>query len=156
MNKSKRITLAAILGSAAAAASFGAFAHRGRGGRHGPLDPAEIEQHLDRMLKHLYVEIDATEEQKQRLDPIVKQTVRELAPVRRNLMAARGEALRILAQERVDTGALEALRARQIQLADEASRTVTRALVDASEVLNPGQRQRLAAHFARQRRWRHA
>jgi len=156
MNKSKRITLAALLGGAAAAASFGAFAHRERGGRHGAMDPAAIEQQLDRVLKHLYVEIDATEEQKQRLDPIVKQTVRELTPLRRNLMSARGEALRILAQERVDSAALEALRARQIQLADEASRAVTRALVDASEVLNPAQRQRLALHFARRRGWRHA
>ena len=156
MNKSKRITLATLLGGAAAAASFGALAHRGRSGRSGATDPAEMEQHLDRRLKHLYVDIDATEEQKQRLDPIVKQTVRELAPLRRNLMAARGEALKILAQDRVDTGALEALRARQIQLADEASRSVTRALVDASEVLNPAQRQRLAAHFTRARRWRHA
>lgn len=97
------------------------------------------------MLKHLYIEIDATEEQKQRLEPIV-----------RNLHAARGEALKLLSQERVDASALEALRARQIQLADEASRTLTRGLVDAADVLNPAQRRRLAAHFSRARRWRHA
>src|SRR5918992_5198406 len=140
MNQSKRTTLATILGGVAAAASFNAFAHRGRGG----------------MLKDLYAEIGATEEQKQRLEPIVKQTMQELAPLRQNLRAARGEALKLLSQDRVDAGALESLRARQIQLADEASRTVTRALVDASEVLNPAQRRQLAAHFARQRRWRHA
>ncbi|HEV3011244.1 MAG TPA: periplasmic heavy metal sensor, partial [Burkholderiales bacterium] len=104
----------------------------------------------------LYVEIDATEEQKQRLEPIVKQTLRELAPVRQSLHAARREGLGLLAQDRVDAAALEALRAKQIQLADQASRTVTRGLVDAAEVLNPGQRKRLAAHFARQRRWGHA
>jgi Spy/CpxP family protein refolding chaperone len=54
----------------------------------------------------------------------------------------------------VDAAALEALRAKQIQLADGASRTVTRALLDAAEVLNPAQRKRLAAHFAHHRgRW---
>jgi protein CpxP len=149
MNKSRRITLATLLGGVAAAASFNAFAHRGRGGMHGSMD-------IDRRLKHLYVEIEATDEQQQRLDPIVKQAMSDLAPLRQNLRAARGEALRLLSQERVDASALEALRARQIQLADDASRTVTRALIDASEVLNPAQRKQLAAHFARQRRWRHA
>lgn len=150
MNKSRRITLATLLGGVAAAASFNAFAHRGgRDGMHGSMDP-------ERMLKHLYVEIDATAEQQQRLDPIVRQALQELAPLRQNLHAARGEALKLLAQERVDASALEALRVRQIQLADQASRTVTRALVDAAEVLEPAQRRRLAAHFARPRRWRHA
>ena len=150
MNKSKRITLATLLGGVAAAASFSALAHRGgRGGTHGPMD-------IDRMLKHLYVEIDATEEQKARLEPLVRQTMQELAPLRQNLHAARGEALKLLAQDRVDANALEALRAQQIQFADQASRTVTRALVDAAEVLNPAQRRQLAAHFARPRRWRHA
>ncbi|HEX6412774.1 MAG TPA: periplasmic heavy metal sensor [Burkholderiales bacterium] len=156
MNQSKRFTLAALVGGAAAAASFGAFAQRGHARHHEPMDPAKFEQHLERRLKHLYVEIDATEEQKQRLEPIVKDAVRELAPLRRNLHAARGEALKLLSQDRVDAGALETLRARQIQLADEASRRVTRALVDASEVLNPQQRRKLAAHFTHQRRWRHA
>ncbi len=157
MNKSRRFTLAALVGGAAAATSFAALAQRGHGGRqHGPMDPAQFEQQLERRLKHLYVEIDATEEQKQRLDPLIKQTVRELAPVRRNLHAARGEALKLLSQETVDAGALETLRARQIQLADEASRKVTRALVDASEVLNPQQRRKLAMHLTHQRRWRHA
>jgi Spy/CpxP family protein refolding chaperone len=154
MNKSKRVTLATLAGGLAAAASFSAFARRGRGGHHGPMDPAELEQRLDRMLKHLYVEIDATEEQKQRLEPIVKQAARELAPLRQSLHGARREALGLLGQDRVDAAALEALRARQIQLADGASRTVTKALVDAAEVLNPAQRKQLAAHFARHRgRW---
>ena len=154
MNQSKRLTLAALAGGLAAAASFNAFARRGHGGRHGPMDPAQLEQRIDRMLKHLYVEIEATEEQKQRLEPIVKQAVKELAPLRQNLHAARQEAMGLLAQERVDAAALEALRAKQMQLADGASRTVTRALVDAAEVLNPAQRKQLAAHFARHRgRW---
>ena len=106
MNQSRRFTLAALVGGAAAATSFGAFAQRGHGGRHqGPMDPAQFEQHLERRLKHLYVEIDATEEQKQRLDPIIKETVRELAPVRRNLHAARGEAIKLLSQDRAKSRA---------------------------------------------------
>ena len=148
MNKSKRITLATLAGGLAAAASFNAFARRGPGSTHGPMD-------LDRMLNHLYVEINATEEQKQRLDPLVRQTVKELSPLRESLRNGRQEAFGLLAQDRVDPAALEALRTRQIELADQASRTVTKALVEAAEVLNPAQRKQLAAHFARQRGRRH-
>jgi periplasmic protein CpxP/Spy len=157
MNKSKRTTLAALAGGAAAAVSFGAFARPGHGRHHGPMDPAQMEQHLDRMLKHLYVEIDATEEQKQKLDPIVKDAAKELAPLRRNLQQARREGINLLAQDKVDPAAIEALRAKQMQLADQSSRRFTKALVDAADVLNPAQRKKLAAHFARRGRgrWMH-
>jgi Spy/CpxP family protein refolding chaperone len=157
MNLTKRTTLATLIGGAAAAVSFSAFARRGHGGHHGPMDPAQLEQHLERMLKHLYVEIDATEAQKQKLDPIVKDAAKELAPMRRSLHEARREAINLLAQDKVDASAIEALRARQMQLADQASRRFTKALVDAADVLNPEQRKKLAAHFARRGRgrWMH-
>lgn len=157
MNKSRRFTLAALVGGAAAASSFGALAQRGHGGRpHSPMDPAQFEQHLERRLKHLYVEIDATEEQKRRLEPILQQAAKDLLPMRERLHAGRAEALELLTRERVDPAALEALRAKHLQLADEASRRVTRAVSQAAEVLTPAQRKQLAAHFERRhRRWGH-
>lgn len=155
----KRVALGTLIAGAVAGFSAKALAHGGwrRGAMHGPIDPAELEQHLDRMLKHLYVEIDATEQQKARLEPIVKQAAGELAPLRESLHAGRREAIELLTRERVDAAALEALRARQIGLADEASRRFTRALAEAAEVLTPAQRKDLAAHFARRhhRRWGH-
>jgi periplasmic protein CpxP/Spy len=155
MNKFRRITLATLAGGVAAGIGFKAF---GRGRRHGygPIDPADLDRHVDRMLKHLYVEIDATDVQKQKLDPIVRQAAKDLAPMRENLHAARREAIELLSQESVDPAALEALRAKQIGLADEASRRLTRAVAEAAEVLTPEQRKELAAHFARRHgRWGH-
>ena len=150
MNRFRRITLATLIGGAAAGIGFGAFANgRHRGAFSGPLDPAELEQRLDRMLKHFYVEIDASEEQKRRLEPIVKQAAKDLLPMREDLHAGRREAIELLTQERVDPAALEALRARKIGLADEASRRLTRAIAEAADVLTPAQRKQLAAHFAR-------
>jgi periplasmic protein CpxP/Spy len=144
MNKFRRITLATLVGGVAAGIGFKALGH-GRGYGEGS---------IDRMLKHLYVEIDATEEQKQRLEPIVKQTAKDLLPLRENLHAARREAIELLSQERVDPSALEALRAKQIGLADDASRRLTRAIAEAADVLTPAQRKGLAEHFARRhRRW---
>ena len=148
MNRFRRITLATLIGGLAAGVGFKAYAHGGRRG-HGPLD-------IDRMLKHFYVEIDATDAQKQRLDPIVRQAAKDLLPMRENLHAGRREALQLLTQERVDPAALEVLRARHLQLADGASRRITRAVAEAAEVLTPAQRKELAAHFARRRRWGHA
>lgn len=154
MNRFKRITLATLLGGVAAGVGFRAFGHGGGARMHGPIDPAELDKHLDRMLKHLYVEIDATDEQKRRLEPIVKQAARDLMPVREQLHAGRREAIELLTRERIDAGAIEGLRARQISLADEASRRLTRAVGEAAELLTPAQRKELAAHLAR-RRWRH-
>ena len=43
------------------------------------------------------MEIDATDEQKQRLEPIVKQAVKDLLPVREKAHAARKQAVELLA-----------------------------------------------------------
>jgi Spy/CpxP family protein refolding chaperone len=146
MNRIRRITLATLVGGLAAGAGFQAFAHRGARA-HGPMD-------IERMLKHFYVEIDATEAQKQRLDPIVKQAARDLQPLHESFHAGRREALELLTGDRVDPAALEAFRAKQLQLADEASRRLTRAIAEAAEVLTPAQRKDLAAHLARRHgRW---
>jgi protein CpxP len=148
MNRFRRITLATMLGGIAAGVGFKAFAH-GRTSGHGAMD-------LDRMLKHLYVEIGATEDQKRRLEPVLRDAARDLLPMRERLHAGRAEALELLTRERVDPAAIEALRAKHLQLADEASRRVTRALSEAAEVLTPAQRKELAAHFERRhRRWGH-
>jgi Spy/CpxP family protein refolding chaperone len=148
MNKFRRITLATLIGGVAAGVGFKAFGH-GRWRGHGPIDPADLEKGVDRMLKHFYVEIDATDAQKARLEPIVKQAAKDLLPMREQLHAGRREAIELLTQERVDPVALEALRAKKIGLADEASRRLTRAIGEAAEVLTPAQRKELAARFAR-------
>ncbi len=153
----KRAGIAVLIGGLAATIGFKAL---GQGRRHGPIDPAELEKHVERMLKHLYVEIEATDEQKRKLEPIVKQAAKDLLPMRDRLHAGRGQAIELLTQERIDPAALEALRAKQIGLADEASRRLTRAVAEAAEVLTPAQRKDLAAHLARRHarwggHWRH-
>ena len=136
---------------------LGAFAHgRGPGGRgDGPLDPAELEQRLDRMLKHLYVEIDATAAQQQKLGPIVKSAAKDLMPMRKDMRAARLKAMDLFTRDHVDRAAFEKLRAEQMELADQASKRLTEALADAAEVLTPLQRkvQSKRMHRFGGRRW---
>jgi periplasmic protein CpxP/Spy len=87
------VTAVAALGAVVglkAYAHVGGFGGWHRGGFMGAhLDPAHLDAHLDRMLKHFYVEIDATEAQKQALAPIVKSAARDLVPLHDRLHAAR-------------------------------------------------------------------
>jgi protein CpxP len=155
----KRAAIATLIGGIAAGVGFKAFAHGGwhRGGfAAGVLDPAAMDEHLERMLKHLYVEIDATDEQKQRLAPIVKQAAKDLLPLREKMHAARKQAIELLTGDTIDRGAIEALRAEQLQLAEQASRRIAQSLADAAEVLTPAQRRELAARVEKHHRgWRH-
>src|SRR5258707_11655637 len=130
----KRAAIATLIGGIAAGVGFKAFAQGGGCGwprcgyAAGPLDPAAVDQHLDRALKHLYVEIDATDEQKQRLEPIVKQAVKDLLPVREKAHAPRAQAVELLPAQRIHPDANETLRAEQLQLAEQASKRFTQAL----------------------------
>jgi len=133
---------------------FKAFAHRGRWG-DGPIDPAEFDARIERMLKHLYVEIDATDAQKQQLEPIVKQAAQALLPLREQMRAARRQALGLLSAETIDRNAIERLRAEQLQLAEAASKRLATALTDVAEVLTPEQRQALAERLRHRRRGWH-
>ena len=160
----KRAAIATLIGGIAAGIGIKAFAHGGGfGGWHrggfaaGALDPAAVDEHLERMLRHLYVEIDATDEQKQRLAPIVKQAAKDLLPLREKMQAARKQAIELLTRETIDRGAIEALRAEQLQLAEQASRRIAQSLADAAEVLSPAQRKELAGRIEKHRHgWRHS
>src|SRR3989441_10104233 len=113
------------------------------------LDPAMLDERLDRMLKHLYVEIDATDAQKQQLAPIVKGAARELLPLRAKMHDARRQAVELLSGESIDRAALETLRADQLKLAEQASKCFVQALADVADALTPEQRKQLAERIGR-------
>jgi Spy/CpxP family protein refolding chaperone len=159
----KRAAIATLIGGIAAGIGVKVFAQGGGlGGWHhggfmaGPLDPAQVDEHLDHMLKHLYVEIDATDEQKQKLAPIVKQAAKDLLPLREKMRGAHKQALELLTRDAIDRAAIEALRAEHLQLAEQASRRLAQALSDAAEVLTPVQRKEVVARMEKHRGgWRH-
>ncbi|HET9854697.1 MAG TPA: periplasmic heavy metal sensor [Methylomirabilota bacterium] len=154
----RRAAITAVLAIVATATGIGvtALAHgHGGGGWHrggfmgAHLDPARLDEHLDRMLKHLYVEVDATDAQKLQLAPIVKAAARDLLPMRDRMRDARQQAVALLSQPTIDRGALKALRANQLQMAEQASRRFTQALADVADVLTPEQRKQLAERAGR-------
>ena len=148
MNRFKRTTLATLLGGLAAAVSFRAI---GQGRHHGPIDPAKMDQHIERMIKHLAVEVDATPEQQQKLSAIARQAAKELAPLREQHREARKQAIELFTAPKVDRAAVEKLRAAHVAQAASASRRLTQALADAAEVLSPEQRKQLAERLEQRR-----
>ncbi len=151
-----RMTLIAfVAGAALAGGSIAAVAAGGMGGvcgfhhgmMSGPHSAADVSAHVDHVLKHLYVEIDATDAQKAQITPLVQQAVNDLLPMHAQLQAAHTQAVQALTGNTVDRTALEAARVAHLQLADQASKRLTQLLADVDEVLTPAQRTALAAHL---------
>jgi periplasmic protein CpxP/Spy len=118
--------------------------HHGMSGTH---SAADVTAHVDHMLKHLYVEIDATDAQKAQITPLVKQAVSDLLPLHTQLQAAHTQAIQGLTASPVDRAALEASRVAHLQLADQASKRLVQLMADVSDVLTPAQRSAFAAHL---------
>jgi Spy/CpxP family protein refolding chaperone len=143
-----RHSLVNIPDTAASAASF-----EGRFGEFGPgwasaLPNSVIEVFIDaragRMIRHLAVEIDATTEQQDKLQAIVRGAVKDLLPVRDKMLAARAAGRDLLTQQTIDRPALEKLRADQIATHDAVSKRLVQAVADAAETLTPEQRRKIS------------
>jgi Spy/CpxP family protein refolding chaperone len=109
-----------------------------------PLDPAMIEDRADRMVRHLAIELDANNDQQEKLRGVVRAMLKDVLPARERAFAARRQARELLTANTIDRAAIEKLRADQIALADTVSKRVTQALGDAADVLTPEQRRKLS------------
>ena len=141
--------IAVTLGVAlsAGAVAMGAWHHSSvMDGTH---SVAEVNAHVDHVLKHFYVEVDATEAQKAQIGPLVKQAVDDLLPLRTQVRATRAQAELALSQTSVDRASLEAVRQQHLQLAEQASKRLSQLIGDVGDVLTPAQRQSLIAHLDR-------
>jgi protein CpxP len=123
---------------------------------HGPgslmaetMDPAQMDEHVERMVKHLAVEVDATPEQREKLTTIAQSAARDLAPMVSKMRRARQQAIDLMGAETVDRTAIENLRAGQLALMDTTSKRLTQALADAADVLTVEQRKKLAERTQR-------
>jgi periplasmic protein CpxP/Spy len=148
-----RYTVAAFIAGAGLMAGLGAVAQSGMGAMHhgmmmnGSASPADVSAHVDHMLKHLYVEIDATPAQQVQIGPLVQQAVTDLLPLRSQAQAAHAQFMTAITQTTIDRNAMETARESHLQLADTASKRIVQLLGDVGNVLTPAQRQALADHL---------
>jgi Spy/CpxP family protein refolding chaperone len=135
--------LAGACASAFAQSFLGPFPPGGPGWQDNA-DPATTQRRTEGMVRMMLAEVNATPEQERRIADILAATANELRPLRRQHVEARRRAMELLSQPAVDRQALEALRAQELAAAEQASRRMTQAMVDAAEVLSPEQRAKLA------------
>jgi periplasmic protein CpxP/Spy len=146
-----RTTVLAFIAGAAVAVGIGISARAAglESWHHGMMtenlhSAADATARVDHMLKHFYVEIDATDAQKTQITPLVNQAVTDLFPLHSQLRAAHERAMQALTQTTVDRATLESARAEHLKLADEASKRLVQLLADVGDVLTPAQRKALS------------
>jgi len=140
----------ALVAAFAGAAATSAVGHgpgwgrwHGPGFMRGPMTLAQIEERVDRGIRHAAIELDATPEQQEKLRAIAKAAVKDLLPMHEKARTAREHAGDLLTHPKVDRAAIEAFRAEQMALAEAASRRIAQALGDVAEVLTTEQRQKV-------------
>lgn len=109
---------------------------------------ADFADHIPKLLEHMYVEVDATPDQKAKLDPILRQAVSDFATMHAHAQDAHAQALALLTADRIDRAALETLRASHLQAADQTSMRFVQLIADVGDVLTPAQRKALADRIA--------
>ena len=146
-NRRRRPFLAGSLIAGVAALAVGAFAFaHGMGfhGMHGGMDPEEIADHIQVHVDHMLASVNASDEQKSKIQEIVKSAEKNLMALHEKAGSAHAELHDILTAQTVDRTRLEALRVRHVALIEEASKVCSTALADVADVLTPEQRAGLA------------
>lgn len=117
------------------------------GMHHGPLNASQVEERADRMVRHLAVEVDASNEQQEKLRGIMRAAVKDVVPAAERARNARLQGRDLLAAPTINRADLEKLRTEQLASADAVSKRVVQAIADAAEVLTPEQRKKLNDRF---------
>ena len=130
------------LASTFALSAFAFGGHGGHGGRGGMGG-----QHIGRMLDA----VDATPEQRAQIKRITDTAATERRAQHDARRALMDETMRVFSAPVVDANAVEALRQRQLQQHDQASRRMMQTMLEVSRVLTPEQRTKLAERTKQRR-----
>lgn len=142
--------LVAVLGTLtlSAWAQPGAGGHRGGHGMHGGGAGMMFSgRGLDRMLDS----VNASTEQRAQIKQIAERARADLKTQHEASRANREQMMKLFTAPVVDANAVEAARQQNMQRHDQASRRMTQAMVEASRVLTPEQRQQLADRAGKRR-----
>ncbi|MGI9479368.1 MAG: Spy/CpxP family protein refolding chaperone [Hyphomicrobiaceae bacterium] len=124
---------------------------------------AEIEKKVDRMVKHVAIEIDATPEQQTKISKLFIALAKDLKPMRGQMRDSGRQVHDLLLANKIDREALEKIRTARLADAERLSKAIVNAVADAAEILSPEQRKVLEErikYFRSMRRgwghgWRH-
>lgn len=114
--------------------------HGGHGGAGGGMFEGMTTRLLDR--------VNATPEQRTQIRQIMQNQAGEMRAQREAGRALRQQLMAQFAQPTVNADAVEALRQQQLAMHDAASKRMTAAMLEVSQVLTPEQRQQMADYMA--------
>ncbi len=113
------------------------------GGHHkgfADISDADIKAKIERIVKHAAIEIDATQEQQEKITALVTAVAKDLKPVHDQMRATGKEIHDLLLADTIDRTALETLRAARLADAERISKDLVSALADVAEILSLEQR----------------
>jgi periplasmic protein CpxP/Spy len=142
--------LALLAGALTAVEAHGGGWHHGHGGR---MSAEALSEHIERHVKSMLSDVDATPEQETQVTSILQAAARDVHALKDQHASAHQQLHEILAAATIDRVRLEAVRADQLRLADEASKRFVEGIADAAEVLTPEQRAALVANMERHGDW---
>lgn len=127
--------------------------HHGYGmhGRGFAADPERAVERVQHASARVLGSVDATDDQRERVDAILASAVNDLFPLRDEHLAHHRDLIAELARPEVDFARLERVRAAEIALVDKASARLLDATAAITEVLDPEQRRQLVEEFASHR-----
>ncbi|NNE23828.1 MAG: periplasmic heavy metal sensor [Rhizobiales bacterium] len=104
------------------------------------MSDAEVNAKLTRAMKHVAIEIDASQQQQDQIVALISGAFKEVRPFRDSLKATVKEMRELLLSSQIDRATMERLRAERVAESDRISKTLIVTLADVAEVLTPAQR----------------
>ena len=132
-------TMMAALLAGSLAVSAGGLAYARTDGQ--AVDPAKLQQRVEKRVDKALSSTDATAEQKKKVADILQAAFKDLRPLRDKRIENRKAMEAALQAPTIDPARIEAIRVEQMKVADESSKRFTKALEDAGNALSAGQRQ---------------
>jgi len=103
--------------------------------------PGMNKEFMQKRLEKMLDDVKATDSQRTAIKNIAARLHSEMEPLHQEHTAIHDQMMKIFSADKVDGAAVEKLRTQGIALAEKGSQALTRALVDAGNVLDAGQRQ---------------
>lgn len=145
------MTMMAALLAGSLVATAGSTAYARTDGES--FDPAKFQKRIERHVDRALGRVDATADQKTKINEILQATFKDMKPLHDKRVENRKAMTAAMQEATIDPAKIEAIRAEQMKVADEASHRFTKSLMDAGNVLNAQQRQAFFKNWSE--RWGH-
>ena len=120
-----------------------------------PMDVERMGKYADKRIERMLDDVKASDAQKEKASAIVKASLEKGAPLAEKMRDNHIQMRKLMSAPSLDKAAIEAMRAEQIKLADEASKQMTSTMLAVADILTPEQRTKLAEKMEKRRGWMH-